>query len=196
MKLPNLIVVDNFFENPDFIRDSALNLPYDFIADYPGMRTQGVCQKQSLELKEKFERILNLSISRWDMFDGDKKKHMNTCYQVCLAEDRTWIHHDYTTWAGIVYLTPDPDINSGTGFFKHKETGISHWSKDDPSTDFNTTSDMYDLDKWELTAEVKNIYNRLIIYKANQYHRSMVPGFGNNYVTGRLTQVFFFDTEQ
>jgi hypothetical protein len=193
--ISSLIVVDNFFDNPNKVRTSALDQPFDFISHNPGMRTNGMPELQSLELKEKFEKILNQSITRWDLFDGDSKKHMNTCYQLCLQNDTTWIHHDYTQWAAVVYLTPNADPDSGTGFFEHKETGIGFWDKTDPKTDFNKTADMYDLDKWQLTAEVKNKFNRMILYQANQYHRSMKPGFGNNYLTGRLTQVFFFDAD-
>lgn len=193
---PNLIVVDDFFEDPDSVRDFALNVPYDFVANYPGMRTRGVHEVQSLELKEKFEKILNMPIVRWDTFDGNGEKHMNTCYQLCLETDTTWVHHDFTQWAAIIYLTPNADPDSGTGLFIHKETGVGYWDKNNPKTDFNKTADMYDLDKWQLTTEVKNKYNRMILYNANQYHRSMKPGFGNNYVTGRLTQVFFFDTHE
>lgn len=195
MSRTNLIVIDNFFEDPDAVREFALSVPYDFVANWPGMRTRGVHPVQSQELKEKFEKILNRPITRWDIFDGDSQKQMNTCYQLCLHDDKTWVHHDFTKWAGVVYLKPNADPNSGTGFFRHKETGVTFWDKEDPKTEFNRTAAMYDLDKWELIAEVKNVYNRLILYRADQYHRSMLPGFGNNYLTGRLTQVFFFDAE-
>lgn len=196
MSRANLIVIDNFFDNPDSVREGALAVAYNYIANYPGMRTSGVNISQSLKLKEKFEKILNQPIVRWDLFDGDSEKHMNTCYQLCLHNDTTWIHHDYTHWAAVVYLTPDADPDSGTGFFSHNATGISVWDNNDPETDFNKTDDMYDKDKWQLITEVKNLYNRMILYRADQYHRSMVPGFGNNYLTGRLTQVFFFDTDE
>jgi hypothetical protein len=193
--ISSLIVVDNFFDDPDMIRNSALSVSYDFISTYPGMRSSGVNQEQSLKLKEKFEKILNIPITRWDLFDGDNKKHMNTCYQICLESDTTWVHHDFTDWAAVVYLTPDADPESGTGLFTHTASGIDQWNKDDITTDFNSSSDTRELDKWQLTAEIKNKYNRLILYRGNYYHRSMKPGFGNNYINGRLTQVFFFDAD-
>ncbi len=191
---PNLIVIDNFYEDPDSVRDQALSYRFDFVAHWPGMRTYGVPEDQSLILKSKFEKILNQKITKWDTFDGDSKKDMNTCYQLCLKEDYTWVHHDKTKWAAVCYLTPDADPDSGTGLFTHIEKNISAWNPDDPSTDLNKNDETYDLSKWQLTAEVKNQYNRLILYSGYNYHRSMIPGFGNNYLTGRLTQVFFFDT--
>lgn len=188
-----LYLIDNFLENPDQTREMALEMRYDFIADYPGMRSNGLNAEDSLIFKNKFEKILNVRITRWDMFDGNKSQHMNTCYQLCLLNEKTWVHHDYTDWAAVLYLTPNADMDSGTGFFRHIKTGATEWKKNDPTTDLNKTESMYKMDEWEIVAEVKNIYNRLILYKANQYHRSMKPGFGNNYLNGRLTQVFFFD---
>ncbi len=190
---PSLIVIDDFYEDPDSIRNFALSTRFDFVANYPGMRTSGLPEESSLKLKSKFEEILNRKITRWDMFDGDSKKQMNTCFQLCLQEDYTWVHHDFTKWAAICYLTPDANPDSGTGLFSHIETGISKWDPENSVTELNRTADMYDLTKWQLTVEIKNRYNRLILYPGYYYHRSMVPGFGNNYLTGRLTQVFFFD---
>ena len=51
-----------------------------------------------------------------------------------------------------------------------------------------------DMTKWELVSEVHNIYNRLILFRANQWHTAQTY-FGNNQETGRLSQLFFFDTE-
>ena len=48
--------------------------------------------------------------------------------------------------------------------------------------------------KWELVNQVSNVYNRLILFRADQWHTSQVY-FGNTMETGRLTQVFFFTTE-
>jgi hypothetical protein len=193
---PTLIVIDDFFEDPYAVREAGLNTRFDFVANYPGMRTSGLPLAESLKLKQKFEDILHTPITRWDTFDGDSKKQMNTCFQLCLQEDYTWVHHDLTDWAAICYLTPDANPDSGTGLFTHIETGTSRWIENDPSTEFNKTEDMYDLSRWQLNLEVKNKFNRLILYPGCFYHRSMIPGFGNNYITGRLTQVFFFNTNE
>ena len=48
---------------------------------------------------------------------------------------------------------------------------------------------------WELVNEVHNIYNRLILFRSDQWHAPM-NYFGCDNETGRLTQVFFFTTEQ
>ena len=40
---------------------------------------------------------------------------------------------------------------------------------------------------------IGNVYNRLVLYRGDLFHRSLQSGFGNSVETGRLTQVFFFD---
>jgi len=42
---------------------------------------------------------------------------------------------------------------------------------------------------------VGNVFNRLIMYRADNYHVSL-DYFGKNMQDGRLFQVFFFNTER
>lgn len=193
----DIIVINNFYEDPYAVREQALNMGlYNFVSDIPGQRSAGVPMEQSLQLKSKFENILDTSISNWNSFTGNhgRTEKMNTCFQLVTEGDRTWTHHDDTSWAAVLYLTPDPNPDSGTGLFTHMSTGISEWNTNDPATDFNQHNDRFDDSKWRCNLEVKNQFNRLVLYRGTLYHRSMVPGFGNNYLNGRLTQVFFFDT--
>jgi hypothetical protein len=192
----DIIVVNNFYPDPYAVRERALNQGiYPYISDIPGMRSGGVPDDESLVLKLMFEKILGTSISKWPKWTGKpgKEYQMNTCYQLVPEGERTWVHYDLTQWAGVVYLTPDPNPDSGTGLFTHIESGVSQVDPNDPSTDFNAHLDRFDPSKWRCNLEVKNQFNRLILYRGSYYHSSMVPGFGNNYVNGRLTQVFFFD---
>lgn len=54
--------------------------------------------------------------------------------------------------------------------------------------------DFQDMTKWDMVDRFGNIYNRLIMYRADNYHMSL-DYFGNNLENGRLFQVFFFNTE-
>ena len=56
---------------------------------------------------------------------------------------------------GVVYLTPNAPPSGGTGFFKHKEMGLSEAVyKEDGSYDDDTMSQVYqdsqNYDKWEM----------------------------------------------
>jgi hypothetical protein len=64
------------------------------------------------------------------------------------------------------------------------------YNKTAPSGD-----DMQDYTKWEMVDRVGNIFNRLIMYRADNYHVSL-DYFGKDINDGRLFQVFFFNTER
>ena len=55
--------------------------------------------------------------------------------------------------------------------------------------------DNQDLTKWTLVDRIGNVYNRMVIFNAKQYHCSL-DYFGTNKENGRLFQVFFFSTEK
>jgi hypothetical protein len=69
----------------------------------------------------------------------------------------------------------------------HKKTNIYRYTEE------NSIDDV-DINNWELVAFSGNIYNRMFIFRGDLYHRSVVPGFGVDKYTGRLTQTFFFNT--
>ena len=110
-----------------------------------------------------------------------------------MEDSETWVHHDDTEWAGVLYLTPDPILDSGTSIYRHKETLNYKYSSTD-SIDYNNSEDARNLDKWEPVLSSSNIYNRLVLYKGDMYHRSTIAGFGTTKETGRLFQTFFFNT--
>ena len=185
----NLLVFDDFYTNVDSVRQYALGLDFNIAGNYPGLRTLPEPTEQKEYLKSFFEEsIINKKITHWP-------DEYNTSYQMTFKYDDTWVHHDDTEWAGILYLTPTAPVASGTGIYRHKKSGIYEWNSNDPDTDFNGTEDLADTNAWDLIDQVGNIYNRLIVYRGSLYHRSVVPGFGSNKETGRLFQTFFFDTE-
>jgi hypothetical protein len=188
----DIIVVNNFYKDPYKIREYALTLHYPIVSEIPGQRSIGVIDNLNLELKTKFENILGKNLPKWQPF-RKRGQLENTCFQSINEGETNWVHHDNTDWAAVLYLNPDANPNSGTGLFTHIETGISQYDANDPNSDLNNNADRFDLSKWRCNIEVKNQFNRLIIYRGTYYHSSMIAGFGNNYINGRLTQVFFFN---
>ena len=94
--------------------------PFPIVNELPGQRTLGVPEEQSMEIRSRFEEILNTKITGWGFFKKRYDKN-NTAFQLINKYDFNWVHHDDTDWAGVLYLTPDADPDSGTGFFTHKE---------------------------------------------------------------------------
>lgn len=174
----NLIVIDNFYANPDPVRAFALQQPFAVEGNYPGMRTACFLTddvKQAIALHMQFAG----KITNWLDYSGS--------FQIATANDRTWVHSDENNrWSAVCYLTPDAPHTGGTGFFKHKETG--QYSLVD------SYHEGYDYTKWDLVDRVGNRYNRLVIFRGSLFHASM-DYFGNNLENGRLFQLFFFNTE-
>jgi len=186
---PSLMIFDNFYGNPEQVREYALSLPYTISGNYPGIRTDIMRGIHNSSAKTLFEDILGKKITWWP-------EQYNTSFQYTTAKDTTWIHHDTTNWAAVLYLTPDAPLDSGTAIYRNKESKISMYVPGIASTDYNdNTEEITDLDKWEPIVQVSNIFNRLVMYRGEYYHRSMLPGFGDSVYNGRLFQTFFFNAE-
>lgn len=188
----NVIIVDDFLDDPDYVRNVALNSDFNLTGNFPGKRTYQCDELYNNEIKNKIETILNKKIIEWT-------KHLNedtneiidvdtSCFQLCLEDATTWIHQDPNEYTAILYLTPGAMIDSGTGIYMHKKTGIFRHLK-------NSQVDDIDINNWQLIVFSGNLYNRLFIFRGDLYHRSVVPGFGADKYSGRLTQTFFFNTE-
>lgn len=180
-----LIIIDDFYQNPDGVRNYALSQSFEVTGNYPGARTKPYLPD---DLKESIQNIVQFAggkVTDWLEYSG-----YTGAFQLCTAKDRTWIHADtYNTWAGVCYLTPDAPVSAGTALYRYKET--KEYEKPDNGEKYY---DGYDYTKWEKTDYVANKYNRLVLYRGNSYHASL-DYFGDNNLNGRLFQTFFFNTE-
>ena len=189
----SLIITDDFYNNPDETREWALQQDFNIVGNFPGQRTPPVGWAGLRTSIQDIVRHAAGEITRWDT-------EYTETFQYTTKKDSSWIHADYTTmWAGVLYLTPDAPANGGTGLFRHKETGYERAPRlADGSYDLEkmkkTDIDSRDFSKWDMTAMVGNIYNRLVLYRGDMFHTSM-EYFGKDKYDGRLFQTFFFDTE-
>jgi hypothetical protein len=191
----NSLTIDNFYENPNQVREFALKQEFEVRGNYPGMRTKSFLTDS---LKKKFRDILYPFAGEITWWGGE----YTGSFQYTTASDRSWIHADSTTdWAAVCYLTPNAPVTAGTGIFKHKETGWMHYDYKQAEKDPNYNKfappgdEMIDYTKWEMVDRVGNVFNRLIMYRADNYHVSL-DYFGKDLYDGRLFQVFFFNTEK
>lgn len=188
----NAIVIDDFYTDPMRVRDFALKQEFKVRGNYPGQRTESFLNDP---IKKKLQEILYPYAGNITDWGGE----YTGSFQYTLASDRSWIHSDSTTdWAALCYLTPDAPLTAGTGIFKHKETGMSRYDYRHPDPAYHESQppghDFQDMTKWEMVDRFGNVFNRLILYRADNYHMSL-DYFGNNKENGRLFQVFFFNTE-
>jgi hypothetical protein len=178
-----LIVIDDFFDNPDDVREFALSCEYKSDNNYyKGLRS--VENYHFPNAKELFESLLG---ERIDSFPNEGS--VNGCFQITTAEDFQVYHCDSQKWAAIIYLTPDAPFHSGTRTHASKINGAKHG--DDYNIDESFTGGFYDSTKFDIVDSIGNVYNRMILMDAKQIH-SAGNYFGNSKETGRLVQIFFF----
>ncbi len=180
-----LIITDDFYNDPDSVRNYALSQSFEVRGNYPGLRTQPYLPQ---DVKNAIQYIVYNAGGK--VTDWMESSGYTGAFQICTALDRTWIHADnYNTWAAVCYLTPDAPLSSGTALYRHKQ------SKEFEKLDNDAAqSDGYDYTKWEIADYVANKYNRIVMYRGNLYHASL-DYFGDNFKNGRLFQTFFFNTE-
>lgn len=186
------LIVDNFYNNVDEVREFALSQEFAVRGNYPGMRTESFLNDSIKQVIQSLIEPFAGKVTYWgDDYTG--------AFQYTTAQDRSWIHSDYTTnWAAVIYLTPNAPISSGTGLYRLKETGLRSWNNLDhtPEENKNALHNKYaqDYTKWELVDRFGNLYNRMVLYRGDIFHVSM-DYFGQDKYDGRLFQVFFFNTE-
>ena len=220
MRFP-IVCFDDFYTDPDKVRDYALSLPYNSEGGiYPGLRTHELSA-----FDEEFRyRSVHKFLSMYDDFNiPEVDLAVDTYFQKIwrFSKDKDspsnggWIHDDGSTvLAGVVYLSPDPDPNAGTTVYTAKkdaiipewmmyEEGVPNKSQfvqdvlqSDVSCPINSIKD-YDKgietnnSMYELTLEIKNKYNRMIAYDGDQWHGQSTYWMDNEEC--RLTQVYFVE---
>ncbi len=197
--------VDNFYEDPDSIRKFALSLDYNKEdGNYPGYRTKELHSVNQEFSQWCINKIISLFFSGrykwhgWTMFQKIYPFHEDPNHPLNQGE----IHFDDgNVIAGLIYLNPNPRLDSGTSFYQLKEeykdfsfsdltAAKSKCYKDGNCEEFEKEIQENN-SKFEKTLEVKNVYNRLIFFGANSYHSQT-----NLYMRKddfRFTQVFFID---
>lgn len=179
-------IVDNFYENPDEIREFAKQQKYidgGFGKGFIGKRTE----KQFLfdGVKEAFEDILGKKITKWE------EHGTNGRFQLNIAGEPIVYHCDDQTYAAMIYLTPHAPVGTGTSTFMHKETKILHKSHPEITKAFNYKT-FLDRNPYENVDKFGNVYNRLVIFDAGCIHGAS-EYFGSDFDDARLWHMFFFD---
>lgn len=185
---PSILIVDNFYKNPDKIRAHALQQPYrENLKFYKGFRSHDTLLLPFV--KEEFERLLGVQITDW------LNQSANGIFQKTLKTDPLVFHADGQDFAGAVYLTPNLPTSMGTSMWKHKATGCrrpaGHPLEPNSSTgiDIFTKESLVTQSYWELVDKVGAVYNRLVLWDAKLIHSASEYSTD----TERLVQLFFFN---
>ena len=196
-----LTVLDNFFPNPNAIRDYALSLEYrnDPIGSYPGKRSKPL----HIINENLFHYVNNKIISLF--FNNHKEVDYQSMLSFQLIDDypgEGWVHHDPSLFTFIIYLhESNPNINCGTSLWT-LNSNITHPIKniderkytDEKRYDhhINKKFDKESHNSWNknFTKEISipDKYNRLIAFSSEQFHSANEY---NNGLSPRLTLIGF-----
>ena len=204
-KIP-LVVVDNFYQNPNTVRDFALSLPYTK-SKYVCLNSPG--ERVNLELDIRIIRDVTYKLMRLQTSNIKPNPAAVTFNKMNGGEKLEALqinpHVDdinNLNTAMIVYLNKPNECEGGTAFYRHKRTGleicktqeqVASTFDDFPKLtrteydDFITESN----DEWELIDMVKMKYNRMIVYPPNVFHSAYLTK--DNFLEyDRITQLGFF----
>lgn len=201
--IDKIIVVDNFYEQPYHVRSVALEQEFKYAKDhsrgasFPGKRTDFL-HNIDAAIHEEFQlKFLN---SLFDFGLDQIQGYVETNFQICTQNDGdSWIHNDDNskfTHVGVIYLSPDPQENSGTLFFDVKKDKIDQFKNllDENILDLKKVNRYEDAksftDFFVMTNKIDNVFNRAIFYHPAKWHKSDFY-FGLNNLDSRLIQVIF-----
>lgn len=207
-----ILCIDNFYENPDKIREYALSLEYSHIeGNYPGERTDFLHLINENFVNEATKKIIALLSNfnyEWEETSWQVQSHFQKILPFSDSKDDIincgWPHQDGTFIDGnfvvcVIYLNDSKNVDSGTEFFKLKEEENIDNIDYSPRNIFYNNGDT-DLSEYReeiiemrkkfiKTLEVKSIYNRMILFDGRIYH--CASNFFVEKGEMRLTQVFF-----
>lgn len=200
-RMPHLLVVDNFYKDPDDVRAFALEQEFKpNLSNYKGVRTEDRFLWPFL--KEEFERLLGRPIIDW------LNQPCNGCFQITGYDDPLVWHSDLQSYAAAIYLTPNAPLSAGTSFWKDKTHGsrrppnhpleFDRFASDEArslaSNEIYSEHNILHEDNWDLVDKFGPIYNRLAIWDAQMIHSaSSYEGLSSvDAENGRLVQLFFF----
>jgi len=191
----SIIVIDNFYDNPEEVREEALSMDYLDGGTYPGKDSR--TNNFDRAMIEKISRIVGAPI----IARGSGN------YRLSLEGDTAsrHIHTDAVDYyVANISLTRNEDVKGGLALWKHKETGLErsapsdHLSVEQCGMTLREVEqniilkDGLDESKWEQTTLIPYRFNRCIIIDGRNFHSPWPQGFGDSAENGRLSQHFFF----
>lgn len=194
-RTPALLVVDDFYRDPDAVRLLALETEYEADLRY----FKGLRSKQKFLfpwVREEFQHLLGVTITDW------LDQPANGSFQKTSSEDPLVWHSDTQSYAAAIYLTPAQPgdlsawggerVDAGTSFWRDR----SYASRRPPSDELEYAEvysefNLMHPDNWELVDRIGSVYNRLVLWDAQLIHSATSYG-GFTAEDPRLVQLFFF----
>ena len=204
----NYWVVDNVLANAEEIAERCFTYPqWEYGAPYqpeswPGMRFHGALNQAELDRIETLVKSLVGKDKLWmEQPPGGLRLDCNVAQLVGEKESSPHPHTDSRTlcrYACVIYLSPNPPPGSGTSFcrLRYPNGAIGGNMVGAPHNNLVDALKVRGLpiEAWYEDMRVENVFNRMILYKANFVHCA-TGYFGKELREKRLTTVFFWMTE-
>lgn len=193
------LVVDDFLDNAEALREQALSLDYpDLEGQFPGRNS-----KQRINIEGLTEAVSGILRERL-VPAPPPQSHAKSRLTMASDKGRGKVHVDESHWSGILYLSRPADCRGGTEFFRHRETGLDRFPFTREELDahgFASTAEAHAAlierdgtadSAWEMLMNVPMRFNRLLLLRPWLFHTAG-PGFGDRPENGRLVYLMFFN---
>lgn len=169
---------------------------------WPGMRFHGALTETELQHVEATVKRLTGKDKLWtEQPPGGLRLDCNVAQLVGEGETTPHPHTDsrrLCRYACVIYLSPNPPPNSGTSFcrLRYPNGAIGGNIVEAPNNNLVDALKVRALpiQAWYEDMRVENVFNRMILYKANLVHCA-TSYFGKELRDKRLTTVFFWMAE-
>ena len=179
----SVVVKDDFYENPDEVRQLALGKTYEKPqAGTVQLAANYICtDEEAIPLIKRIKPYV-----KSDPENPVQGASILFRYTLAGVDKKVFCHVDGCSYAGILYLTLPEHCAGGTTIYRHKPTGDEIYDKTHRHLyDFN------DPDQWEVLREMEMVYNRMVMYPGQLFHAITPVFFGDTIENGRLTQNLF-----
>lgn len=185
--LDTVVIEDDFYSNPDDIRQLAISKPYQQPpAGTPRLAVTAICNE------DESKAMFDLLQPHLPQVADNKIVGANILFRYTLAaaQKKIFCHVDGCSNAGIVYLSKPEHCAGGTTIYRHKATGDEKYRKEN-----RNLYDLRDPQQWEIISELEMRYNRLVMYRGQLFHAITPVFFGDSIENSRLTQNVFIYRE-
>ena len=193
-----IVYVDNFYKNPDKVRNLALRTPGTknprILGGVPGERVD-----ISFNLEHIWPIWIEIAENVYGLEQKEKKAFEMSCMNISFSVNVTQSHYrrkkphidlpDVSDrgWAGVVYLNKPKECKGGTGFYTYKGQQVNPMQSGIWDEEYVDDS----VGPWDLIHLAEMKYNRMIMYPDNILHGAYdKPGYFED-DTYRLVQTFF-----
>jgi len=184
-----LVVVDDFYDDPDDVRARALQLTYHRPED---VNYAGVVAATSDDIEPVMTAFATL-LGGIDIKCRRDEGAFRITTEADMADRRSLVHVDTPDFSAVVHLSSEH--TEGTYFYRHKALGLERVSPEDnlrPEVREAIERDTLDLNAWDQLHMIPMKYNRLLLFDGKYFHSGAHRLTGHTLEQGRMTQNFFF----